>query len=187
MYDYKDLNIINMKAKFYSKELWDENFDIPIKQNNRLKRCLAWFKWFRDNGETMIEIAGKLLKNKHNELTIDAVLIHEMCHWHSHKNKLVNYDLSKEFQELVINCGGSLSNEITSVKDKYYGYCPECDKEYLLRGYKEGKIYYCFKHGCKIQYTRMEEDFDKYIPRDKLIELNNKFKEYYKNMYKLYA
>jgi predicted SprT family Zn-dependent metalloprotease len=182
MYNYKDINIINEKAIFYAKELWNENYDIPVKQNNRLYRYYGWFKYFDDKEFDVIELAGYLLKNKYNELTVDSVLIHELCHWHSRKNNLNSDDYSLEFRELVEKCGGSQTRTIKRVHDKHYGICSKCNKEYFLQGYKEDKTY----TGCcgtKIIYNRMEEIKDIYIPSEKLIAINNKFKEYFKSKY----
>lgn len=181
MYDYKSLDIINQKAIYYANELWEAELNIPLKRNNRFSRSLGRYLWENDEGVS-IEISGRMFVNDYNELTIDSVLIHELCHWYSHISGSEWNDSSKAFQELVVKCGGSLCKEIKPAFKAYYGKCPKCGKEYRLYGYRaDKKSTYTGCCGKGFEISRVVEHKDKYIPKEFLIGLNTKFQNFYSN------
>lgn len=179
MYDYKNINVITEKANYYANELWGVNLNIPVKRNNRLSRSLGRYIW-EDYKGLEIEIAGKMFVNDYNELTVDGVIVHELCHWYCHLNKLDWDDSSVAFQDFVVKSGGILCKHIKPVFNAYFGKCPVCNKEYRLYGYKDGKINkYTGCCGNKLVFSRVEKYEDIFVPSELLINLNKNFKEYY--------
>jgi SprT-like protein len=186
MYDYKNLEIINDKAKFYTKELWNMDFDLPIIINNRLRSTFAWFTGrsieFNKNFETL------------SEHMIDDILLHELCHWYCKKIGKNNADKTLYFENELIRIGAS-SSETMELKDgkwifwhQYYNYkCLKCGKEMKMSIFDFVDPHYTkwsWQGNCCGQLMNIQGhtyDKNEFKPNHKLLTLNNKYREYYKN------
>jgi hypothetical protein len=70
------LKDINEKARFYTKEIWNLNFDLAIKINTKFKNTLGCLVYSNKTPKE-IELSKYMFDNNYNELTIDDVLIHD--------------------------------------------------------------------------------------------------------------
>lgn len=186
------IKTINDKAKFYTKELWDIDYDGEVIINNRLKSTYGWFLE-RDN---KIEFNKSLINL--DEYFIDEVLIHELCHWYCFKIGVDNDDGSFEFEKEIYN-SGSRSTETVDSKDgelwlcdeESWFYCETCDDSKKIHRIKRSERINHYgvdiekaKPVCPICGRRLtyycEANYDnrwvKYYPRKKLLDLNFKFK-----------
>jgi predicted SprT family Zn-dependent metalloprotease len=186
MYDYKNIDIINEKAKFYAKEIWDMEFNLPIIINPRLRSTLAQIYYndkieFNKNYKTL------------DEYIVDDTLLHELCHWYCNEVKIDHRDTSPPFEHELIRIGASSSRTL-DYKDgkwiyhhKYYAYkCLKCGKEMKKSIFEfddphntewswQGE---CCGQKMNIRGHIIEKE--EFKPNYKLLALNNKYKEYYK-------
>jgi predicted SprT family Zn-dependent metalloprotease len=191
MYNYKDINIINEKAKFYAKELWDMSFDLPIDINTRLRSTYAWY--IHDE---------KIQLNKNyiymDEYFLDDTLLHELCHWYCHTTGKLYDDFTRDFEQELRRIGASSTETSIFAGDKYlvlYDYhtytCEICGNKIETKDYLEDKvegeigrkykIFQCCNSKMKCtNYNKKGEDF---IPNDKILSLNSRYKEYLKSEY----
>lgn len=183
------------KAKFYSKELWNLEYDGEIAINKRLRSTHAWYiEW-----DNKIEF-NKIFLSLNNEYFLDETLIHELCHWYCHKIKVNSNDGDYEFEKEIYDCG-SRSTETSYIENgdiiledsEAWFYCKNCSngikKHYKIKKgerinhyrerYEDAKPK-CQNCGHILNYyceANHNERWVKYYPRTKLIELNNKYKE----------
>ncbi len=138
--------LLTAKAKFYAKELWGVDFDLPIKVNKRFKSTLGRFQVIDDN--ITIDISVALLDN---ELLADDILIHELCHWYCYTSGLNFYDGSKDFKRILRETGATESQRL-EYHEGWYLFDVE-----QSRLNKEYDVYVPYK------------------PDERIVALNNKF------------
>ena len=185
---------INDKAKYFSNFLWGIEFDGEISINNRLRSTYAQF--LMDTNE--IKFNKKFLNNL-NEYFINETLIHELCHWYCYKNNVKDDDGDLEFETEIFK-SGSRSTETTYIDNKgevwlydqiQWFYCEKCheNREAVRINKSETVNYYgvdekkimpkcpiCgrdLKYYCEANYG---EEWVKYYPRQKLIDMSMKYK-----------
>lgn len=186
-----NLNIITQKAKFYAKELWGLNFDIPIVLNGRYKSVMGslHYKDGKDKIPEKIMLAEFLFDGKHNELTIDDTLLHELCHWYCSVTGKESRDNSRDFETELYRIGASSTGTAYHVGTSYIGKCKKCGKEvieknskYILNKYLNTDRYISRCCNAQMVDAGMKETEDKNKVSDKVKELNRKFKEYVNGM-----
>lgn len=181
MSNFLELDIIHKKAKFYAKELWDVDFDIPIVFNKRLKRTSAQFYKNKIELGTIVYLM--------NELEFDDLLLHEMCHWYCEKIGKPDNDHDYYFEMELLNIGAS-STERTELKGEELIYwnpyllfkCLECGSESEISPYDIDDPHntnWSWQTECcgRLRNTRGRSyKKGKFEPNKKLFKLNNKFK-----------
>lgn len=184
-----DLELIKEKAKFYAKELWELDFDLPIFINNRYKNRMGCtnYKRGKENQEIPINImlARYLFDGKYKELTIDDTLIHELCHWYCSINGKNSNDGSKDFEEELHKIGASTSGTSFMVGTVYLGKCEKCgkiviekDRKSILEKYLHTNRFTTICCHSQITYNGTKEYEDTNEVSNRVKELNQKFKEY---------
>lgn len=179
MYDYKNLGIMELKAKFYSKELWGISCDLPIVINNRLRTANA-----RIDFETI-----ELNKNYVNisEFMLDDILLHEMCHWYCYTIGQDYRDHSLFFEKELMRIGATRTDSIYFDKKEWFYLnrdyifrCKKCNKIIRINEFgfnNPHKEMYGYSECCKIpmRYDKEIRWWDIYKPNYKLLILNGKF------------
>ncbi len=178
-----DLENLIRKAKFYTKELWGMELDIPIKFNGRLVRMLGYLSYTKQNEPERIEIAKKLLDECYNRYRIDDVLVHELCHWYCSKTGKQSKDGSIDFENELKKVGASTTRSYFSPGKFYTTECSKCKESISKNRTYQQMIKYTkrespYRSNCckehliegKIIYIQ-----DEFIPTEKLKALVNKF------------
>lgn len=115
---------LNDFAKHIYRYMFDEDLEIPIKINNRLKTTLAWFCNYDKSPE--IEVS-KLTANQNPYIVADT-LAHELIHYYLWKNDKPFDDEDIEFKALTYQHGVGRTRT-TIIKDgvlKYEYHKHEC-------------------------------------------------------------
>jgi predicted SprT family Zn-dependent metalloprotease len=183
MYDYKDVNIINEKAKFYTKELWGKEYDKTVSLNSRLSSTFGRFSTVTKN----IELSKDFV-DLHKELTIDDTLIHELTHWYCNITHKSDKDKSYDFENELKRVGAKTAGTGHWAGLQHIAICSKCKKvvgrernyRYLER-YLNNDDYVsrCCRKIIIYNGTMIFED--DYQVSQKILELNNKYNKYYKN------
>lgn len=189
-----NIKLINEKAKYYSQKLWNLELDIPVIINNRLRSTQG--QMFDYEGyKSEIQLSKQILDN---EYYLDDVLLHELCHWACKRIDKDYRDHSKTFEDELKRIGAS-STETTDIKNGEYLFnysygqyiCNICNREFETKDYLEEekigekgrkiKDYYCC--GSKMKYRGSTYKMETYIPNNKIIQINNDFKNLVKEKY----
>lgn len=186
MYNPNDINVLNEKGIFYARTLWNLELDIPIIRNHKLRNdmgCLLYHLGEPDH----IEVASYLLNGYYKETTIDSLLIHELTHWTCDKTGKMSSDNSTDFKEEISKIGCNASGEIGDAGIIYYSECINCGKRHTYQKTKSTVMKYVnnsnIKTICcnsKLKYGGFFIKEDDYQAGERIIELNKKFKKYYK-------
>lgn len=179
----QETEIINKKAKFYTRQLWNIKLDVPIVFNGKLKRTAGYLFCDSNNNPLIIHIAKYLLNQYQHDYYVDDVLIHELCHWYSIKNNLPCKDGQLEFEELL-RCVGVSSSATLIISGEYHTLkCTKCGLKIGNTVYKSVALKYCnfdlyYSKCCKseVEYSGIEVLKSNYIPSDKLVCLADKIK-----------
>lgn len=184
----KEEEILNDKAKFYAKELWNLELDIPVILNGKLKRrmgSLVCKNKIEVNFKPLplkIEIAKDLLEPHYNKYHIDDVLIHELCHWYCIKIDKPSDDGSKFFEEELIRIGSHKTQSIKVSGEYHFTKCSKCGKKTTRNRTYNQAIKYTNEKKYSSQCCRAKIDYagiifvkDEYKPTDKLKELVDKY------------
>lgn len=129
-----NLRQIERKCKDFAKEIWNVNFDIPIRISNRMTRALGMY-YFKNNwdGDEIIPkeivFSGYLVSyGYYDEKVIDSVIKHELTHWYlSTINKPFN-DHHPVFENEIKRIGANSTNTITPAGNFHVGICSKCNK-----------------------------------------------------------
>ena len=188
IYNYRDISIVREKAKFYASELWDLNFNIPIIFNGRLKTTMGLFESDRNNKPVQIELAKHIFDEYHDELIVDDTLLHELCHWACLIIGKNNKDGSRDFEKELRRVGANSTRSSSRGGIYHYGNCKKCGRKIieeinLTILNRRLNTNCCISRCCHCQIIYGGTITKKvyYKPNKKLIELNNKFKEYWLN------
>lgn len=185
-----NLEIIREKAKFYAKELWGLDFNLPIILNGRYKNIMGSL-YYKDREAKIPEkimLAGSLFDGKYNELTIDDTLLHELCHWYCSISGKQSRDNSRDFEKELYKIGASSTGTAFHVGTSYIGKCKKCGKvvieknsKYILSKYLNNDRYWTKCCNAQMVDAGIKETKDNNKVNDKVKELNRKFKEYIVN------
>src|SRR5690625_1365459 len=124
----KELKKLTEYAKDFLLKNYGLGFEIPIKVNNRLRRAVARYRYFRSTGEPLsIELSGRLMEygTKHFKLSI---LRHELIHYAMHSLNRPYNDGHPEFEKELRRHEAPSTNQ-TRVGVSYLIKCGECNKE----------------------------------------------------------
>lgn len=185
--DFKlEEQILNQKAKFYVKEIWGVDFNIPIKLNGRLKTTLGntIITWVLGDKSkvTEINITKSLYTSLHDEHIVDDVLIHELCHWYCIENNLPSSDGDEYFENLLDELGCTSTREIRRSGNMYLIVCNSCSKVVALKS-SYNSVKKCidkYRSKCckdSLGYGGTEFIPSKYKPTDKIKRLVKKYNE----------
>jgi len=180
------LNVVVQKAQFYAKELWDLDFDLPIVLNGRYKSVMGSVHYKDREGKIpeKLVLAEFLFDGKHNELTLDDTLLHELCHWYCSVSGKESRDNSRDFETELYKIGASSTGTAYHVGTSYIGKCKKCGKEvieknskYILSKYLNTDRYWTRCCNAQMVDGGIKETKDINKVSDKVNELNRKFKE----------
>lgn len=178
------LNLLNDKARFYTKELWETNLTIPIKINTRLRTTHGRYCF------SHIDLSKNILNEGY---LVDDTLLHELCHWYCHISGKQYDDYSKDFEDELKRIGAS-STETTIIENGkiLYNYrtgcysCGICNSEFETNDFLENKVE--GKIGTPIKkYTCCNENMEflgvrfipgVYVPNEKVLNLITKYKNH---------
>lgn len=174
--------ILNQKAKFYAKHLWDLDFQLPVKINKRLASTLGRY------GQTEIDLAARILVD---EYFTDDILLHELCHWYCHiigeKYDDHTYFFEQELER--IGASSSYTMDIRNGQSVYlYPYgcfvCKHCPREVETKDYLEDRVegvigrsiktFDCCNN--KMVFKGLKYVLEEYMPTSKIVALNSLFK-----------
>ncbi len=165
---------LNQFGKFIYEYFYEEQLDIPISINNRLKRTHAWFVSDYDN--QYIEVSKHLVKQ--NIFIIADVLAHELTHYYLFKNNKPYDDQDLEFYALTYKNGISRTNTSTLkdgiMKYEYHQHISKCDCGFEIvscfpvidNDFRP--ILICPKCHKNIGYDFVESKYMEYIPSFKV-------------------
>lgn len=182
----------NDKAKFYSKELWNIEYDGEVVFNNRLRSSDGRFL----SEDNIIEFNKALLTLNCKDY-IDEVLLHELCHWYCYVSELEWDDGDFDFEEQIYLSGSRptetsciKSNMIMIIDDEAWYYCKNCDNSKEVHKFKRNELirhYGEHREKCrpecpicngKLSYSHEANREERVVPffmRDKLSELIDKY------------
>ena len=164
-----DVQELNKFGKFLYEDLFKEEFTIPIKINNRLKRVHAWFV---PSGEPYIEVSKHL--SQQDIHIIADILGHEFTHYYLYKHNKPYQDEDFEFYALTYQKGISRT-QTASVVDgimkyiyckhesrgdcgfKIESYFPVVDNDFR-------PIIICPKCNKNLKYYAIGNEYKDYIP-----------------------
>lgn len=107
------VKLLNNKAKFYAKELWDVDFDLPVKVSKRFKTTLGECIY-----NDSIVLSSRILDN---ELFTDDILLHELCHWYCKKYLKIGWtDSGTNFIKEIKKTGSHMTNILNKTGNEYY-------------------------------------------------------------------
>lgn len=183
-----NISLIKEKAKFYAKEIWNLEFNLPIEINGRYKNVMGSVQYKRNTKKEIPEkliLARCLFEDDYNELTIEDVLLHELCHWYCSITGKQSRDGSRDFENELCRIGVSSSGSTSGAGLYYVGKCEKCGQEILKRKNKNILIKY-FKNNNYLTICCHSQIIDggtiiikdTYKVSDKVKNLNKKFKEY---------
>jgi predicted SprT family Zn-dependent metalloprotease len=179
------------KAKFYTKELWNKEYNGLVRQNNRLRSTFAWYvrpsKW--NEGLPVIEFSKETINTK-NELFIDDILIHELCHWYCQSQSEPYEDGHPNFENKIRLAGvrSTMHFDIKDgnplVADTYIHYqCLKCGKRQMIISFDAEENRSWYGSCCDGKFNLRGWQQGEYIPywaTDKLVQLNQKYKSLFK-------
>jgi predicted SprT family Zn-dependent metalloprotease len=192
MYNYKSLEIINDKASFYSKECWNKDLEVRVLVNDKLKVTEAWYYSMIKDGSKFIELNPNYID--YNEYLLDDLLLHELTHCYCESIGQKKGDGTTFFEHELRRVGATstktirFENGIWLYENREIEfYCRKCKNKVKINifdieyphNFNYRRNFECC--GAKMYFNtviRWEEEFK---PNHKLLALNNKYKEYYKN------
>ena len=125
---------LNKFGKYLFNIHFNEDLDIPIKINNRLKRTHAWFV---SSDNPYIEVSKHLIEQ--NIYIIADVLSHELIHYYLYKHEKPYHDDDIEFKALTYRYGISRTNSTTVenniMKYKYFKHESKCNCGFRIESY----------------------------------------------------
>ena len=160
---------VELIVKELSLKLFNEEFDLPVKRNNRLTKSQARFcsKLYLKSCEIKpisIECSRKIYDGTYKLNTVIGILAHELCHWWLCKNEKPYGDTDMEFKKLIKKFGIPQSVKVAGHANSFY--CSKCGK-FIIASYsnKFSKDIYHSKccHAdliCKKEYFEDENDLD---------------------------
>lgn len=131
-------------------------------------------------------LSQMLFNGYYNELSIDDVLLHELCHWYCSITGKNSRDGSQDFEEELKRIGASSTKTKHASGVFYIGKCEKCNNIVVRKNTKRklsrylNSLFYTTKCcSASIVNGDIEEIKDTYEVSEKVKELNKKFKEYY--------
>lgn len=168
--DEKELNIF---GRYLYKRYFEEDLDIPIKVNNRLKRTHAWFV---ADDDPYIEVSKHLIQQ--NIYIIADILSHELTHYYLHKHDKPYDDEDIEFYALTYKNGISRTEstiiENGILKYEYFKHESKCDCGFKIESYfpvidnEFRPVLMCPKCNKPLVYNAIGADYRDFIPGFKL-------------------
>lgn len=134
------LGTIIKKAKIFTKELWNIEFDIPVELSGKMTSMLGYVKYrknFNADVPTLMKIASRLVNGDYKEETIDGVILHECCHYALMKLGKPHADGHPVFEAELRRIGASSTRTLHNVGDVHEFCCSKCGKS--LGGFNERK------------------------------------------------
>lgn len=109
-YDYKNQGVLRDKLDFYAKLLWKMEFNYKVDYDNLEKDSIFTLAKITDycdenkinECENKVFLDNDLRYKDYKELTIDAILLHELVHWYCKKKNLNYKDGEDDFENLLI-------------------------------------------------------------------------------------
>ena len=111
------IELVNKLAKYLFLMMYNEETNIEIKVNTRLKRTLGQFVIF-DDDECYIDLSKVVMKQ--NLYVIADILSHELVHYYLWKNALPYDDNDEEFRNMVRKYGVLETNTCVVKNGKIY-------------------------------------------------------------------
>lgn len=123
-----------------SLDSFGQSFDYIATFNSRLRTTGGRYNLKTHN----IDINPKML-SEHDELTLQGVIKHELCHYHLHLNNMGYRHRDRDFKKLLAEVQGlryAPANESVHV----YSYvCTKCDQLYVRKRRIDLRKYVCSK------------------------------------------
>lgn len=106
-------SLLNRKAKFYSQEIWQWQFNLPVVINHRYTKTLGECFY----GDEIV-LASFILGN---EYVTDDILLHELCHCYCYDVLKQGWtDFGTTFINELKKTGASLTESICKMEGKFY-------------------------------------------------------------------
>jgi len=134
------LGTIIKKAKTFTKELWNIEFDIPVELSSKMTSTYGYVRYRRGFGKdvpVLMKIASRLVNGDYKEETIDGVILHECCHYALAKLDRPHNDGHPVFEAELRRIGASSTRTIHNVGDIHEFCCTKCGK--TLTGFNDQK------------------------------------------------
>lgn len=164
---------LNEFGKYLFKSYFEEELDIPITINNRLKRTHAWFV---AECNPYIEVSRHLIQQ--NIYIIADILSHELTHYYLYKHQKPYDDNDIEFYALTYKNGISRTESTTIDNDvlkyKYFKHESKCDCGFRIESYfpvidnEFRPILVCPKCNKPLVYNAIGAEYRDFIPGFKL-------------------
>lgn len=168
--DEKELNIF---GKYLYKRYFEEDLDIPIEVNNRLKRTHAWFV---SDDDPYIEVSKHLIQQ--NIYIIADILSHELTHYYLYKHDKPYDDKDIEFYALTYKNGISRTEstiiENGILKYEYFKNESKCDCGFKIESYfpvidnEFRPVLMCPKCNKPLVYNAIDAIYRDFMPGFKL-------------------
>ena len=168
---------LNDFGKFLFQRFFEEELNIPIKINNRLKRTHAWFVFNEtDKVASYIEVSKHLTEQ--SIYIIADILCHELTHYYLFKHNKPFDDDDIEFYALTYKNGISRT-ESTIVKNgvikyNYHKHKSKCDCGFSIECYFSvldndfAPTLICSKCNKEMDYNFIGCEYRNYIPTYKI-------------------
>jgi predicted SprT family Zn-dependent metalloprotease len=146
-YNVKELQ---KRCKEIAKEIWDIEFDLPIKISKRMTKSLGSYVSTRDNKPICLKFSYYLVSTGHyNNETIESVIKHELCHWYiCLKFPGKQHDGSPTFENEIKRIHSSSTRTLPVAGEIHKGVCKCCGKVVISKR--------------KLSTLKKYFDFDKY-------------------------
>lgn len=164
---------LNRFGKYLFDTYFEEDLDIPIKINNRLKRTNAWF--VSDNNP-YIEVSKHVAEQ--SIYIIADILSHELIHYYLYKHGKPYDDNDIEFNTLTYRYGISRTNstiiENNIIKYKYCKHESKCNCGFKIESYflvidnEFAPVLMCPKCNKPLTYNAIGDEYMDFIPGFKL-------------------
>lgn len=131
------IELINKLAKYLYLMKFDEETDIEVRVNTRLRKTLGQFVIYEDD-KCHIDLSKIVMKQ--NLYIIADILSHELIHYYLWKNNLPYDDYDEEFRNMVRKYGVLETNTCVIRKDKilyqYHQHEFKCKCGFSTYGYE---------------------------------------------------